>query len=619
MTGSFRNYGKIDPYVQFQFENKRKARRRIFIIVASSLFLVAVIVCVVAGVVVSHRRSSDSKNSSPENPQFSSGTSAIQLACNTTLYPDTCEQTLSTQPGASTANPLQLVTIAVQVALKSVQDAYNYSLSVSKEHGLPTLEVVAAQDCEELMDAAMEELNVSISKLSNLGISSLKSSLHDVQVFLSSASSDQAACEESLRSAEGSSISSTLSKQEFVSEVILNALGLVQTLSSLGSDISSWKNALPSIPDIFHFRRRLLSAGSSVGDRYEQGASFSSDSSGYPQWLSAGDRQLLQAPTSSVQGAQIIVATDGSGQYKKLKEALDNVPEDRNGRITIYVKAGIYEEGPINITKVWADLTLIGDGCNQTVITGSANVASGKYTTYRSATVGIAAKGFIAKDITFRNTAGPTGSQAVAVRIAAEEVVFDNCCFEGYQDTLYPISGRQFFTQCKIMGTVDFIFGNALAVFQSCELIARQPGPGQQNTYTAQGKKQKELVTGFSFQNCTLSEGDDLKASTYNVSTYFGRPWKEFSTSIFMQSNIGSHVSPAGWLSWNTSEPFQNTCYYAEYDNFGLGSDVSKRVPWGCVHRTITDTDASQFTVEGLLSGTTWIPSDVQYISGLTS
>ena len=232
--------------------------------------------------------------------------------------------------------------------------------------------------------------------------------------------------------------------------------------------------------------------------------------------------------------------------------------------------------------------------------------------------LGIAATGFVAKWITFRNTAGPSGHQAVALRSNGETSVFDSCCFEGYQDTLYSSAGKHFYTNCTIAGTVDFIFGNALAIFQNSSLVARQPDEGQQNTYTAQGRKEYVLKTGFSFQGCSLVQGEDLKDSPFEVSTYYGRPWKPYSTTVFMQSYVDSHLDPLGWLSWNLSRPFETTCYYAEYNNSGPGSDITGRADWSCVHPIISVDDADQFTFTGFFgSDTSFLPSDVPFVPGL--
>lgn len=150
-------------------------------------------------------------------------------------------------------------------------------------------------------------------------------------------------------------------------------------------------------------------------------------------------------------------------------------------------------------------------------------------------------------NITFRNTAGPIKQQAVAVRNGADMSAFYSCSFEGYQDTLYTHSLRQFYRDCQIYGTIDFIFGNAAVVFQNCKISSRLPLVGQFNTITAQGRSDPNQNTGISIQNCSIKAAKDLATANVTVETYLGRPWKEYSTTIFMQSYIASLIDPAGW------------------------------------------------------------------------
>lgn len=604
MSGSFRNYGKIDPYLQFQYETKRKERRRIIVIVAASVFLVVAVICVAVGVVV-HNKHNGSDSSNNDNPELTSGSAAIQAACNTTRYPDTCIEEFNSIPESLTANPLQLVTIWVKIALSKVTDAHSLSLDLVKQANLDGRELMALEDCTELLGNTMDYLNSSLEELTSLDVGSLQLSLEKIEVLLSTASSEQSACSDNFGNITGSAASSMLLTQERVDEILIDAVGLVETLSTLGAGLTSWKSALPSSLPKIHLRRRLLSVETN---------------NELMHWASRMDRELQEAPASSPsspQGYNTVVAKDGSGSYTTLKQALNSIADDYSGRYVIYIKAGTYNEGPLNISKALVNLTLLGDGCGKTIITGNADVFKKGYTTYRSATVGIAAKGFLARDITFSNTAGPDGHQAVALRANAENVVFHNCCFEGYQDTLYALSGKQFYKGCRIVGTVDFIFGNALAVFQNCDLVAHLPLIGQQNTYTAQGRKDDVLKTGFAFQNCNLIESDALKNASYPVLTWLGRPWKAYSTSVFMQSYYGAHVNPGGWLSWNDSRPFESTCYYAEYSNTGPGSGVTARVNWTGVHPAISESEASKFTIQSMYPDVSFIPADVSYQASL--
>lgn len=163
-----------------------------------------------------------------------------------------------------------------------------------------------------------------------------------------------------------------------------------------------------------------------------------------------------------------------------------------------------------------------------------------------SAVVG---KGFVAVNITFRNTAGSSKHQAVAVRNGADMSTFYNCSFEGYQDTLYVHSLRQFYKSCDIYGTVDFIFGNAAALLQDCNMYPRLPMQNQFNAITAQGRTDPNQNTGVSIQNCCTIAASDLGDATNNyngIKTYLGRPWKEYSRTVYMQSFTDGLIDPKG-------------------------------------------------------------------------
>lgn len=224
---------------------------------------------------------------------------------------------------------------------------------------------------------------------------------------------------------------------------------------------------------------------------------------------------------------------------------------------------------------------------------------------------------FVAVDVTFKNTAGPQKHQAVAVRNNADISTFYRCSFEGYQDTLYVHSLRQFYRECDVYGTVDFIFGNAAAVFQSCNIYARKPMENQKNAFTAQGRTDPNQNTGISIHNCTIDAApdlaDDLNSTTLN---YLGRPWKEFSRTVYMQSYIGNLIHPRGWLEWNGTVGL-DTLYYGEFENYGPGANTTRRVNWPG-YNLMNATQALNFTVYNFTLGDTWLPeTDVPFNGGL--
>ncbi|KAK9068257.1 hypothetical protein SSX86_012368 [Deinandra increscens subsp. villosa] len=335
---------------------------------------------------------------------------------------------------------------------------------------------------------------------------------------------------------------------------------------------------------------------------------------GFPDWVKPGDRKLLQSSSPASQ-ANVVVAQDGSGNFKTIGEAVAAAGKrSGSGRYVIYVKAGTYKEN-IEIGSKLKNIMIVGDGIGKTIITGSKSVGGGA-TTFNSATVAAVGDGFIGRGITVRNTAGPQNHQAVALRSGSDLSVFYQCSFEGYQDTLYVHSDRQFYRQCDIYGTVDFIFGNAAVVFQNCNIYARNP-PNKTNTVTAQGRTDPNQNTGISIQNCRVMAASDLKGSTGSVKTYLGRPWKQYSRTVFLKSFLDSLVDPAGWMPWSGNFAL-DTLYYGEYSNTGPGSSTAKRVSWKGYRVITSATEAAKFTVGNFIAGGSWLPAtNVPFTSGL--
>ncbi|XVF41037.1 hypothetical protein PTKIN_Ptkin01aG0248100 [Pterospermum kingtungense] len=273
-----------------------------------------------------------------------------------------------------------------------------------------------------------------------------------------------------------------------------------------------------------------------------------------------------------------IVGPYEGDNFTTIGEAIASAPNNLNpedGYFIIYGRQGHYQEY-ITVPKEKKNIMLIGDGINNTIITGNHNRIDG-WTTYNSSTFVVTGERFVAVDVTFKNTAGPDERQAVAVRNSADFSIFHRCSFVGYQDTLYVHSLRQFYRECDMYGTVDFIFGNAAAVFQSCNLYVRKPLPEQKNTITAQGRTDPNQNTGISIQNCTIEAAPDLATNLSTNLNYLGRPRKQYSRTVFMQSYIGELTSPFGWLEWNGTFGL-DTLYYGEFGNYGTGADTSMRV-----------------------------------------
>ncbi|CAN1159055.1 Probable pectinesterase/pectinesterase inhibitor 59 [Linum perenne] len=327
------------------------------------------------------------------------------------------------------------------------------------------------------------------------------------------------------------------------------------------------------------------------------------------KWRRDGERRLLEGSIASlIVKSDTVVAKDSSGMFKTVQAALDLAAKRDNcmEKFIIRVKKGVYDE-TIEVLDSNHNVWLVGDGIGVTIITGNRSVGSGNYTTFSSATAGIDGARFVARGITFRNTAGPQQKQAVALRSASDLAVFYQCSFQGYQDTLFIQTQRQFFRECHLSGTVDFIFGNAAAVFQNCLIFVRRPMDGQNNTITAQGRQNSFEHTGFSIHGSRILPSSE---------TYLGRPWMRYSRTVIMKTYMDGIVSPEGWSTWGGTDFALNSLYFGEYNNTGAGASTKSRVRWRGFHVINDDVTAKQFTVNGLYAGRSWLPSTGVPFSG---
>jgi pectin methylesterase-like acyl-CoA thioesterase len=215
--------------------------------------------------------------------------------------------------------------------------------------------------------------------------------------------------------------------------------------------------------------------------------------------------------------------------------------------------------------------------------------------------------GFMGIALGFRNTAGAAKHQAVALLVQSDRSIFLNCRMDAFQDTLYAHSKSQFYRNCVISGTIDFVFGDAAAVFQNCVLVLRRPLDNQQNIATAQGRADGREATGFVFQNCRFAAETALRnAARPPIRSYLARPWREYSRTLIMESEIPGFIDRAGYLPWNGDFGLK-TLWYAEYANRGPGADTGGRVNWPGYKKVITKEEASKFTVENFLQAEPWI------------
>ncbi len=291
-----------------------------------------------------------------------------------------------------------------------------------------------------------------------------------------------------------------------------------------------------------------------------------------------------------------VVALDGSGDFRSVQAAIDAVPPLRKKRTTIFIKNGIYKE-KLLLPPTATDVTMIGEDVQHTILTfddfsSRKNRFGEEMGTSSSSSFFVYGDGFIARNITFENTAGPVG-QAVAVRVDGDRVKFENCRFLGYQDTLYPHgkTSRQYYKNCYIEGTVDFIFGWSTAVFDSCQIFCKAPG------FVTAASTEEQTQVGFVFRACTISGSAPVQ------SVYLGRPWRPFAKVVYLNCALGPVIAPAGWDNWEKADN-ERTAYFAEHGSVGPGAAPGSRVPWA---HTLSPVEAESYTLEKIFGD--WDPS----------
>ncbi|XP_015079350.1 probable pectinesterase/pectinesterase inhibitor 34 [Solanum pennellii] len=520
---------------------------------------------------------------------------AISRTCSRTRFKTLCLNSLHEFPGALTASDAELVHISVNATLQRFGRAF-YMASDINSLVMDKHTRSAYESCIELLEDSVYLLSRSLTSVAPGAGKSPPGNNNDVQTWLSAALTNQDTCTEGFADVSGNVKDQMATNLKDLSQLVSNCLAIFAAVN--GND------DFAGVP-IHNRRRRLMSSVSSAKNE------------NFPIWLSRKDRKLLNAPVSTIQ-ADMIVSKDGNGTFKTIAEAIKKLPDYSSRRIIIYVKAGRYEEDVLKVGRKKTNVMFIGDGKGQTVISGGKSVSQ-NLTTFHTASFAATGAGFVARDITFQNWAGPGKHQAVALRIGADHAVIYRCNIIGYQDTLYVHSQRQFYRECDIYGTVDFIFGNAAVVIQNCSIYARKPMDFQKNTITAQNRKDPNQNTGISIHACKIIATSDLQASKGSFPTYLGRPWKLYSRTVVMLSYLGDHIHPHGWLEWNATFAL-DTLYYGEYMNYGPGAAVGQRVNWPG-YRVINSTDeASKFTVGQFIFGSSWLPSTgVAFLAGLST
>lgn len=288
---------------------------------------------------------------------------------------------------------------------------------------------------------------------------------------------------------------------------------------------------------------------------------------------------------------KIIVAQDGSGQYKTVQEALDAVPSGNSKPFTIFIKKGIYKEVVV-VDARKSFVSLIGEDKDKTILTfdnhaGTKLPNGDTLNTWTCASTFVYGNDFRAENITFQNTAGFTAGQAVGLRIEGNRASLKNCSIIGNQDILF-LSGsgvKHYFKDCYIEGTTDFIFGAATAVFQHCHIHSKK------NSHVTAASTNSIIPYGFVFFDCKLTADTNINKVS------LGRPWSPTASVTYINCWMDKHIIPEGWNNWKNPAN-EATARYTEYNSSGPGANPAARVKWS---KQLTEKEAKNYTLKNIL------------------
>ena len=302
---------------------------------------------------------------------------------------------------------------------------------------------------------------------------------------------------------------------------------------------------------------------------------------------------LAQAAKSYDNPDTIVVARDGTGEFRTVDEAIEVCRAFMDYHKVIYIKKGTYKEKLI-IPSWLQNIELCGEDVNTTVITYDDHANINKMGTFRTYTLKVEGNDITIKNLTIENNSARLG-QAVSLHTEGDRIKVINCRIIGHQDTIYTgVAGtRIFFKGCYICGTTDFIFGPSIAWFEGCTIESLV------NSYVTAASTPKDQPFGYIFNNCRLIASEGV----YQV--YLGRPWRDYGYTLFMNCELGKHICPEGWHHWEKQR--EQTARYLEYNNRGEGATTKDRVAWS---RQLTKKEAAAITPEAVFSiNNSWNPT----------
>uniref|UniRef100_A0A0D9V8K8 Pectinesterase n=1 Tax=Leersia perrieri TaxID=77586 RepID=A0A0D9V8K8_9ORYZ len=490
---------------------------------------------------------------------------AVLLACNATRFKPACVSTLSNSSSdASTSDLLAATLAALRGRVPPAVATARSVLAASSNVNLTN----AATNCLTFLSLSTHRLTPPPSPSSLLSASTALLHLYD--------------CWSAYKYVNFSStISDAMAYLDDTIAINSNYISMLAALRRYGDDTTRW--APPQ----------------TERDGYWPPAAAAN---------SAADEDAFGVPKGILPNATVC---GGGCDHKTVGEAVAAAPDHGEEWFVVHVKEGVYKE-TVSVPWEKTNLVIVGDGMGKTIITGDLNADTPGVSTFNTATVGVLADGFMARDLTIANTAGPDAHQAVAFRSTGDRTVLDTVELLGHQDTLYAHAMRQFYTRCRVSGTVDFVFGNSATVLHDTALtvLPRQlrPEKGENDAVTAQGRTDPAQPTGIVLRGCAVNGSDEYMAmyrqnpGVHHV--YLGRPWKEYSRTVFVGCALAEIVQPRGWMAWNGDFALK-TLYYGEYESAGAGAAAGSRIGWSS---QVPKEHVDVYSVASFIQGDKWIP-----------
>ncbi|CAO1944209.1 unnamed protein product [Urochloa humidicola] len=514
-----------------------------------------------------HHHGTPSASPSRSPSSSDSAPLAVLLACNATRFQPACVSTLSAS--ASDASASDLLTAMLSALRARIPPAVSTAKSVLASSSNVNL-TNAATNCLTFLSLSSHRLSPSSSPSSPSLLSASTALLHLYDCWSSY-------------------------KYVNFSHTISDAMAYLDDTIAVNSNYIS-----------------MLAARQRYGDETSHWRPPQTERDGYwPSPAAAAadaDVDALGVPRGLPANATVCAA---GCDYKTVREAVAAAPDYGEGLFVVRVKEGVYKE-TVSVPWEKTNVVLVGDGMGKTVITGDLNADTPGVSTFNTATVGVLGDGFMARDLTISNTAGPDAHQAVAFRSTGDRTVLDTVELLGHQDTLYAHAMRQFYTRCRVSGTVDFVFGNSAAVVHDTALVVvpRQlrPEKGENDAVTAQGRTDPAQPTGIVLSRCAVNGSDEYmamyreKPEAHRV--YLGRPWKEYSRTVYIGCTLAEIVQPQGWMAWSGDFALK-TLYYGEFDSAGPGGAASRRVSWSS---QVPKDHVDAYSVANFIQGHEWIP-----------